>query len=576
MTAVTKKPQAETRRFGMNPKLLLDVIKRQAGTLAKAVLEGVMNSIDAKCTVCHITLEAGRVVVEDDGTGITERGQIEQFFETFGTPHTEAEGKRYGTFRMGRGQMFAYGRNAWRTGPFAMDVDIKRKGLDYELTEGLADARGCSIQIHLYDPLLPSDLAETERLVKHLVKYAPGEVTLNGKRINIDPAAETWEIETDEAYIKLSRGKGTLSVYNLGVHVNDYYSGRFGIGGVVVTKQQLEVNFARNDVQSTCRVWRKIKPLIDQRAQSKMAKKTVHNDAERQRLADLICQGEYPEGAKDLKLFTAADGRHYSADQLATKASDYNRKLAVAPPGNRAAIRAFEQKLAFVLSQETRERFGDKTAEELVRVVEDISGGQYHHYRKHQPDWKLYEVVDWQSLQATINEQYDLLAEADLSVIEKVWLDVARCGFRTLSCNDYEDGSRKVAVGESEVADAWTDGLTYVALSRRFLRSMSMTAAGVTRVAMTLLHVACHDAPDTGEHEHGPEFYERFHEGTLELLPPAVEDMLRRLPDALEIQDKALKRSDLRNADRDARTLRTLQSIVTTVERRQALETKSD
>jgi len=37
---------AEQRKFQMHEKLLLDVIKRQAGTLQKAVLEGVMNSED--------------------------------------------------------------------------------------------------------------------------------------------------------------------------------------------------------------------------------------------------------------------------------------------------------------------------------------------------------------------------------------------------------------------------------------------------------------------------------------------------------------------------------------------------
>ena len=32
--------------------LMLDVIKRQAGSLLKAVLEGVMNAIDAGATTC--------------------------------------------------------------------------------------------------------------------------------------------------------------------------------------------------------------------------------------------------------------------------------------------------------------------------------------------------------------------------------------------------------------------------------------------------------------------------------------------------------------------------------------------
>ena len=125
--------KTETRRFKMHPKLLFDVIQRQAGSLAKAVLEGVMNSIDAKATKCRITLTNNELTISDDGTGIRTRKSIEDFFETFGQPHDESEGKVYGTFRMGRGQLFAYGKNRWRTGPFEMKIDIKNKGLDYEL-----------------------------------------------------------------------------------------------------------------------------------------------------------------------------------------------------------------------------------------------------------------------------------------------------------------------------------------------------------------------------------------------------------------------------------------------------------
>jgi len=36
------------KQFGMHPKLLMDVIQRQAGTLEKAILEGTMNGIEAQ------------------------------------------------------------------------------------------------------------------------------------------------------------------------------------------------------------------------------------------------------------------------------------------------------------------------------------------------------------------------------------------------------------------------------------------------------------------------------------------------------------------------------------------------
>lgn len=88
---------AETRQFQMHAKLLYDVIRRQAGTLSKAILEGIMNSVDAGATECRITLEPKRVTVNDDGKGFKNREEIEKFFEVFGQlqrPLTPARDRR--------------------------------------------------------------------------------------------------------------------------------------------------------------------------------------------------------------------------------------------------------------------------------------------------------------------------------------------------------------------------------------------------------------------------------------------------------------------------------------------------
>jgi len=102
--AKTQKPVVEDRRFQMNEKLLIDTIKRQAGTLAKAILEGVMNAVDAKATECRIALSETDLEVVDNGKGMSA-DEVRRLFEVFGAPHTPEEGKVYGTFRMGRGQL---------------------------------------------------------------------------------------------------------------------------------------------------------------------------------------------------------------------------------------------------------------------------------------------------------------------------------------------------------------------------------------------------------------------------------------------------------------------------------------
>lgn len=144
---------AERKHLKMHTKLLLDVIKRQAGTLHKAILEGVMNAIEAGATRVDVNFTetpTPKLIISDNGKGIQTVADIEQFFETFGTPHNESEGKVWAQFRMGRGQLFSFGKNVWTTGTFRMTVDIDRMGLEYELNQNLQQYNGCYIDIDLY------------------------------------------------------------------------------------------------------------------------------------------------------------------------------------------------------------------------------------------------------------------------------------------------------------------------------------------------------------------------------------------------------------------------------------------
>lgn len=564
----TSAPVAEVVQFDMHPNLLLDVIKRQAGTLAKAILEGVMNSVDAKCKECRVTITANRVTIQDDGKGIMEREHIDKFFKTFGQPHTKEEAKIYGTFRMGRGQMFSFGVNKWRTGPFTMNVDVKNRGLHWDLFTEPKVHNGCNIEIDLYDPMLPSDIAECERTIKRWVGYAPSQVYINGKLANKDPKEEKWDHILDEAYIRLNRGAPNLTVYNLGVHTMDVPASRYGIGGVIVSRKKLEVNFARNDVQSTCKVWKVLKPLVDQKAQQVITKKASINDAERQRLIDLVSQGDFPENAKDLNIFTAVTGRHFSAAKLYRELCwRYNKKLTFAPEGSRVGDRVFKQRMAFVLSTETLEAF-DKEPEEIVRILKKLMN-------RH--DW-IIDIVDFKDLSEVINEQYDIINDDDLTIDETVWLSVATHGYEALLQSTHEGANRwewrnklrKLVVGLSECADGWTDSKRYIAINRPFMKWLTLDVRGVTSLAALLLHESCHETPSLGEHDHNMEFFENYHDRSIEGLPAAVHSMLLRIPIALENAGKAVGRTQLREADRRVETVMHLKGLILEMERKEA------
>ncbi len=124
-----------------------------------------------------------------------------------------------------------------------MAVDIKGRGLDYLLKEGLPKRDGVEIRASFYEKLTTYELQSFEKEIEDLVRYFQIPVYLNGERISKDPLKEKWTHETDDAWIKLNPSGRVLTLYNLGMKVTDYGSYKFGVGGVVVTKPGATLTF---------------------------------------------------------------------------------------------------------------------------------------------------------------------------------------------------------------------------------------------------------------------------------------------------------------------------------------------
>lgn len=533
----------ETRRFTMHPKLLFDVIQRQAGTLSKAILEGVMNAADASASAVHVTVTEHEVTIADDGHGFRSRAEVESFFEVFGQPHDVSEGKVYGTFRMGRGQLFSFGCNTWRTGAFQMEVDIKNRGLDYDLSQTAEPAPGCRVHVLLYDALIPSALAETQRDLELWCKYAPLTVTFNGTTITKDRTAVKWTEETDDALIRVDR-TSRISVYNLGIHVTDIPAHRYGCGGVVISKQQLRVNFARNDVQSDCPVWRRIAPVLRRYGDIETERPKRLNDAGRQRLVDRILQGEMDSRATmSLKVVTAVTGRHYPLAQLFVK-----KRFTVAPKGDRIGGRLMDQDLAFVVAEDTLDRFHADSPEAFVQILHDLRG-PYQDVAPYEP----YEV-----LCKGFDTRHIVLDDQELTPTLRAWQDIVQ---RSLCQLVPRGHNRRILIGESETANAWTDGTTYITLNRDYLARRSVNAQGLTDVGLLLVHELSHTDPDFDGCDHDPEFYETFYrlarlDGKYQGVGSFVERALAVAPECLRKQKLRVQKTLLLIQDREAEAQR--------------------
>lgn len=357
----------ERREFRMAPALLWSVIDSQAGSAEKALLEAIMNAVDAGATRCDITLNETGYTVRDDGGGFKAREEIEQFFETFGTPHVDGDGAVYGTYRMGRGQLFAFSKTRWETGNFIMEVDIKVNGLEYDLHTDAPHQPGCTIIGTWYEAIPSDEVIKIDFELRKLAHWIQIPVRINQKLINKDATKEEWSYETDDAYIRL-KPTGGLAVYNLGALVKVFAEREFGTGGVIVTKKQLKVNFARNDIlTSKCDVWKRIRAKLDRDIGNLSKKSRTLSGFEMQALADRFAKGQlsFSEICK-VNLLEDVSGKRRSLNEL-SKAS----KLCIVPDHKDWAVgeRVMNQKLAFVLRGSAIHQFGVDTAGEFLEML---------------------------------------------------------------------------------------------------------------------------------------------------------------------------------------------------------------
>lgn len=495
---------AESRQFTVHPHILYSIIQSQAGTLAKALLEGVMNSIDAGATRVSVQLETDRFTLSDDGRGFQSRQEILDWFEQFGTPHEEGDAV-YGKFRMGRGQLMSFGLNIWRTGTFRMEVDIRNNGLDYQLVENLRPVKGCRVEGCLYSKLSKGDLDVVVSEFTELVRFAQIPVSLNGRIISKRPEECKWDMETDEAYIKLKR-TGDLAVYNLGVLVREYPSYHYGCGGIVVTKRPVEVNFARNDILThKCDVWRRINRYLKMLNLKQVATKRSLSDDERDFLAREFTYGNMPMSQVDfesVKLLTDATGRFLSLSDL----REFDSVCVV--PDNKKQVGALvhRQGRACVLSEATLSRFRVSDLADFLELVERHTGRTLS---VSQPDFDEISA----DLQDQFNEvPLDELPADELAAYQAL-AHLHEAFFKWFSVTEKSSGQRELRVGESDTRMAWTDGASYIVLERAVLqKAAKLGAPGFYEALVTLVHEYCHDSQDTESHDHDLVFYRKHHD----------------------------------------------------------------
>lgn len=498
----------EVRQFTMDPKLLYDTITRQAGTLDKAYLEGAMNAIEAGANEVTTSFDEATGVLEinDDGKGITTLQEIEDFFQTFGKAHGSHETVIWKQFRMGRGQMFSFGKNTWRTGTFQMVVDIKHKGLDYELHTDLPPVKGCQIKIELYrHPIQVGSYSSVDMMKSQFrkqVRFMSTKITFNGEQLNTPPSECKWTLEDDEAYYLFGAGNDLL-VYNLGAYTMTKSAMTAGVTGVIVSKNMLKVNFARNDVQEDCPHWQHIWDVVRENRIKKVRKeyRRLQGHERVSTLQDLRDGEVNYDEVKLLGLIPLCNDKVMSLDAMRKNTQMWT----FAPRGDRRADRLMQSESALCLDESVLDSM-DYTGDPkqfFPWLLRRAGLSEYEVSRKWTQVARLYRPMP--SLSGGMQDYYKFIPQGKLTLAERRVIKI-------LSSLPYWKG-RTITIGASDTANAWTDGRTYICLNRDYLKRLSLTdSAGWADLMWVMVHEMSHDDDDTGTHVHATEFYQRFHD----------------------------------------------------------------
>ena len=501
----------KTRKLKMHNDMLMSVIKRQATTVPKAILEAAMNANEAGADKFDISFDVENNVLKmtDNGTGITTHDEITRFFETFGTPHDESEGKIWAQFRMGRGQIFAYGRTVWRTGTFEMEVDIKHTGLEYSFQDGLPMYPGTYIELNFYDDQIGTSTYRTldafEEAVKYQLEFMPFDINFNGKRITFDLESLNWDVETDDAYFMFGQGNG-LKVYNLGAYVNEYRPSQFGVVGIVVSKKMLIVNFARTDIHMReCETWQGIAKVLQANRIKKTRKTAKRLDShERTALLRDLRDGELTYGeVRTLSLLRTSNDKVLNLETVVNNVAQWT----FAELGDQVADRLLESGEALcidnnVLAELNYSGDEDEFFEWLLRHA-DMCNRDINRLHQMRGQYRAFDKLDECFDRAAV-----ILPESKWSVVERRIVKVL---------NGYTwPQTRRFCIGISDAYLAWTDGSSYIALSRFFLKGLSLSSYhSAAKLIAVIYHEFAHDCNTAETHFHGSEFYLTYHNLTL-------------------------------------------------------------
>jgi hypothetical protein len=459
-----------------------------------------------------VSVTPERTVVCDDGAGVdlgSEKGTRDLSVLGAGTKE-RADNTTLGEWGIGTGAIIAKGAVRIWSGRHALCFDYQdqratapftavagREGVVVE-TDHAFD--GVCVTIDHYADEVPNpESYRWRRIVErlrerfaYLTFRTDVTVVVNGESVDhghpfaaVADSRVSVTRETDDAYLAIEHApEQGLDIYSNGLFVTTDHDA--GVGGVVVSKGNLTLNFGRTAIQSGCDRWDRIQETIgaarrelydqvsddalDGQTRAKMAELLIGEETLRERWRDRDLFQVVTETPVSLAQIQAApqiacqEGASHGADALVERGAIILDTTDSAT--KRLASAAAERDSEIALPS----RFDVVTRAEEVGV--------------------------WQG--------YSRLADTDLSTRQARYLLFARALADAIGIN------RTIHWGEA-TADAWTDGRTRIVLTDSAVTS-SKRAVWTHDLFLTLCHEAAHDRSDKRRTAHGRRFESRFRE----------------------------------------------------------------
>ncbi|CAG9264308.1 conserved hypothetical protein [Burkholderia diffusa] len=531
--------------FELDPQIIHHIIYSQAGSIGKAIIELLMNSVDAGATAVQLTMTKDGFECCDDGNGFASREDVIRYFGRFGTPHAEGDAT-YGRFRLGRGQIMAHASTVWRSNAWQMTVDTRTMGYNYDLESLDVAASGCAISGQWYELLTDSEWMSAVQEIRDLVRYTPVSVELNGRSITRDPRAEQWDAEDEFAWYR-AKAEGAVSIYNQGVLVRHDPGHIWGAGGLIVSKQAIALNVSRTEIlRKTCPVWKAIAKHFGTLAADVRSRLGEHRktEASRENFARAMLAGDddIVRIYEKEEVITILPGKRNVTMQAFLGKCRYshgkrqdNRFTVVengfdVPKGEAIA----REGVAVVVHPKTLERFGCYNAQDLVDCIERIFANIREAVeRKGIRFWGTLEVptlLAFSTLRDAFVERTALVSERDaldketrrawtaLRTILHHYAGVLTGGRRRYSSSPYAPGGKSfhIFLGQSNTAEAWTDGDSYIAISLEVVARLKSDPLKTAAYIFSLVeHEVAHEG-DSLDCGHDEAFYQRFHDLTVQ------------------------------------------------------------